>query len=102
MATKEEEKARKAALKARELAFIADFQPRLIQARKNRKMSQEQLATYLGLTRAGYRKYEDRPTSSFPIFLLPALSKILDEPISYWFTGVSGNPKQNHPRLVVG
>lgn len=99
MAMTAEDLALKAALKAAELAYIAEFQPRLKAARERRGLSQQVLATYLGLKLSTYKKYENRPTSLFPIFLLPELSTILDESISYWFTGIS-LPRRVKPRIV--
>ncbi len=99
MAVSEEDKALKAALKAAELAFIAEFQPRLLSARERRGLTQLQLATYLGLKLSTYKKYENRSTSLFPIFLLPELSEILDEPISYWFSGIR-LARRVRPRMV--
>lgn len=94
-----EDLALKAALKAAELAFIAEFQPRLVAARNRRGLTQLQLATYLGLKLSAYKKYENRNTSLFPIFLLPELSAILDEPYSYWFSGIT-LPRRSRPRVV--
>lgn len=102
MALKRAEKAaQKEALRAAELAFIAEFQPRLIAARKRRGLTQLQVATYLGMPETTYKKYENRKESLLPIFLLPELSALLEEPIPYFFSGIS-LPRRNRPRLVSG
>jgi transcriptional regulator with XRE-family HTH domain len=105
MAQKEEAKAvraaQKEALKAAELAFIAEFQPRLIAARERRGLTQLQVATYLGMPKSTYKKYENRKSSLLPIYLLPELSILLEEPIAYFFSGIR-LPRRVHPRLVSG
>lgn len=68
-------------------AFIAAFQERLVRARLERGLTQQQLAVSLGLKKSTYKKYETRSGSSFPIYLLPKLSIILGRPIDYWIYG---------------
>lgn len=87
MAISPEEKARREALKAQELAFIRAFQKRLVDARERRGCTQQVVATYLGLHISAYKKYENRSTSLFPLFLIPKLGELLEQPHSYWFTG---------------
>ena len=74
-------------LTAEENAFIAAFQARLKAAREERGLTQEQLAVSLGLNKSTYKKYETRPGSSFPLYLLPALCVILARPAEYWIYG---------------
>ena len=78
-------------------AFIAQFQQRLAQARKDRGLSQEQIATLLGLPKSTYKKYETRAGSAFPLYLLPALCVHLGRPVEYW---VYGNPAPRRIRLI--
>lgn len=68
-------------------AFIAAFQARLKRARKERGFTQAQLALSLGLEKSTYKKYEGRRGSSFPLYLLPALSLLLGRPVDYWIYG---------------
>lgn len=67
--------------------FIEAFQERLQQARKDRGLSQEQLAMLLGLKKSTYKKYETRAGSGFPLYLLPALCVHLARPLEYWVYG---------------
>lgn len=68
-------------------AFIEAFQERLVRARLERGLTQQQLALSLGLKKSTYKKYEARPRSSFPLYLLPKLSIILGRPVEYWVYG---------------
>jgi len=70
-----------------EATFNREFQERLRAARKERGLSQEQLALSLGLKKTTYKKYENRPGSAFPLHLLPALSILLARPVEYWIYG---------------
>ena len=70
-----------------EALFIAAFQARLKRAREERGMTQRQMAISLDLPVSTYKKYETRPGSSFPSYLLPDLSIILDQPLGYWIYG---------------
>lgn len=55
----------------REAAFIAEFQPRLKAVReKELDWSQARLADALGIGVNAYKKYEGRPESAFPMYLL--------------------------------
>lgn len=67
--------------------FIAQFQERLKRARVERNMTQKELATALGLPKNTYKKYEARPGSSFPLYLLPRLSVLLGRPLEFWIYG---------------
>lgn len=67
--------------------FIRGFQERLQQARRDRGLSQEQLAMLLGLNKNTYKKYETRAGSSFPLYLLPALCVHLAKPLDFWIYG---------------
>jgi transcriptional regulator with XRE-family HTH domain len=73
--------------KKAEAEFIAAFQARLKRAREERGMTQEALAMSLDLPKSTYKKYETRPGSSFPPYLLARLSTILDRPLGYWIYG---------------
>lgn len=39
-----------------------------------------------------YKKYENRPGSKFPLYLLPRLIFVTDRPYSYWIGGAHGRP----------
>lgn len=67
--------------------FVAAFQARLIRDRKERQLSQAEVARYLGLNTSTYKHYETRLGSSFPIHLLPLLSRLFHRPLTYWLTG---------------
>lgn len=77
--------------------FIREFQERLQQARKDRGLSQDQLAKLLGLNKNTYKKYETRAGSGFPLYLLPALCVHLARPLDYW---IYGDPTPRRMRLV--
>lgn len=66
--------------------YLNEFGQRLKQARRNKKMTQEQLAEKLGMSRVGYAHYElsNRDPS---LTMLVNLSEILDVPIE-WLCGV--------------
>lgn len=70
-----------------EAEFVAAFQARLRRTRVERNMSQRQMAASLDMPKTTYQKYETRPGSSFPPYLLPKLSEILDRPLGYWIYG---------------
>jgi transcriptional regulator with XRE-family HTH domain len=70
--------------KKAEAEFNAAFQARLKRAREEGGMTQLQLAVSLDLPISTYKKYETRSGSSFPLYLLPTLSIILDQPLRYW------------------
>ncbi len=70
-----------------EAEFIAAFQARLQRARVERGMTQLQVATSLDLPISTYKKYETRPGSMVPPYLLPDLCIILDRPLGYWIHG---------------
>ena len=67
--------------------FVAAFQARLRREREERDLSQNQVATALGLNLSTYKHYETRLGSKFPIHLLPKLSVLFDRPMIYWLTG---------------
>lgn len=68
--------------------FVAAFQARLRRARDERGLSQAVVARYLGIkSTSTYKHYETRSGSSFPIHLLPLLSRLFHRPITYWLTG---------------
>ena len=66
-------------------AFNAAFQERLRRARTEMGWSQPRMAAALGLKIDAYKKYETRPRSAFPLFLLPKLVVITDTSYAYWF-----------------
>lgn len=66
-------------------AFNAAFQERLRRARTEMGWSQPRMAAALGLGLDAYKKYEKRPRSAFPLFLLPKLVVITDTSYAYWF-----------------
>jgi transcriptional regulator with XRE-family HTH domain len=66
-------------------AFNAAFQERLRRIRTDMGWSQPRMAAALGLGLDAYKKYEKRPRSAFPLFLLPKLVLITDTTYAYWF-----------------
>jgi transcriptional regulator with XRE-family HTH domain len=86
----------KATYKAFENAFKREFQRRLVAARNDLDIEQEEMADRLGCSRLAYPKYETR--SHFPLSLLPALIAVTDKPYSYWSVGMPAPPGAKYER----
>jgi len=71
-------------------AFTAEFQKRLVKARKELDLEQDDMADRLGVSRSTYPKYETR--SPLPLCLFPALIAVTDKPIAYWTMGMPAPP----------
>lgn len=82
-----------------ELAFIARFQPKLIQARKDMGFSQPQMAAALGMSLSAYKKLEWRSSSAFPLYLLPHLIRLTGRPVEHWL-GPDLRPRGFRPQVV--
>lgn len=69
-------------------SFIAQFQERLKATRdQDMKFTHSQMAHALGIEKDAYKKYENRPRSAFPLYLLPRLIFVSGKPYSYWLGG---------------
>jgi DNA-binding XRE family transcriptional regulator len=86
----------KATYKAFEAAFKREFRRRLVAARKDMGIEQEEMADRLGCSRVSYPKYETR--SQLPLTLLPALIAVTDKPYSYWSVGMPAPPGAKYER----
>lgn len=75
-----------------EETFNAAFKKRLLETRLALGLTHDQIAAALGVKAAAYQKYETRPRSGFPLYLLPRLIATTDKPYSYWCFGTSGAP----------
>lgn len=64
--------------------FNAQFQERLKRTREELDMTQAQMASHLRIPKETYKKYESRPRSSLPLYLLPRLVFVTGRPHSYW------------------
>jgi transcriptional regulator with XRE-family HTH domain len=84
-----------------ELAFIANFQARLRETREGMGFSQELFAKRLGLTKSKYIRYENRPTSVFPIHLIPELASLTDTPIHFWFGAAAADARRGRARFAL-
>lgn len=85
-----------------ERAFIAEFQARLRQAREGElRWSQDLMARRLGISRGAYIRYENRPSSAFPIFLLPSLAQLTNKPLHYWLGISADDVRKGRARLSV-
>ena len=71
--------------------FTTEFQARLRRTREAMKLTQEEFGKRLGLKAATYQKYETRPRSKFPLYLLPKLIVETERSYSYWCFGSSDN-----------
>lgn len=67
--------------------FSVAFQKRLKETRLERQMTHGQMAHALRIKEDAYKKYENRPGSAFPIYLLPRLVFITSRPYAYWLDG---------------
>jgi len=67
-----------------EASFNAAFQKRLKETRESLGWSQPKMAAFLAVKIDAYKKYESRVGSVFPLYLLPKLAMITDQPVSYW------------------
>lgn len=65
--------------------FNARFRERLATTRKELKWTHQKMAHMLGIRRETYKKYEYR--SAFPLYLLPRLIFVTEQPYSYWLLG---------------
>lgn len=72
------------------LAFDRAFKKRLVETRLELDYSHRQMADELGIKEAAYQKYETRPGSLFPLYLLHRLVSFTEKPYSYWCTGMIG------------
>lgn len=72
--------------------FTTEFQARLRRTRDDMDLTQEAFAARLGLKAATYQKYETRPRSKFPLYLLPKLIVETERSYSYWCFGSPDNP----------
>lgn len=70
--------------------FRLAFQKRLLDARESLGYTHEQMAKGLKISTAAYQKYETRPRSHFPLYLLPRLVDLTETSYSYWCTGMEG------------
>lgn len=77
-------------------AFQREFQRRLVAAREDLKIEQNEMADRLGCSRAMYAKYETR--SHLPLALFPALVAITEKPYSYWTVGMPTPPGVKYER----
>lgn len=64
--------------------FNAIFGSRVMAVRKKMKLSRPQLAYSLGITKDQLKRYETRPSSGFPLCLLPQLIFITGRPYTFW------------------
>lgn len=71
--------------------FDVQFKERLRATRKELDWTHARMADALRIKEDAYKKYEKRPRSQFPLYLLPRLIFITDRPYSYWLGG-SGAP----------
>lgn len=78
-------------------SFDRAFKKRLLETRTELEFGHKRMAAELGIKEAAYQKYETRPGSHFPLYLLPRLVSFTDKPYSYWCTGMVGA----RPRLEV-
>jgi len=78
--------------------FTSEFQARLRRTRKDMNLSQKEFGERLGLKEAAYQKYETRPRSKFPLYLLPKLIVETERSYSYW---CFGSPENTPSRLKV-
>lgn len=75
-----------------EQEFTAAFQAKLRETRTAMAWSQAQMAAALDLRVDTYKKYENRSSSVFPLYLVPKLMFITNTNFSYWF-GMPDRPK---------
>ncbi len=78
--------------------FTTEFQARLRRTRGDMDLTQKEFAARLGLEVATYQKYETRPRSKFPLYLLPKLIVETERSYSYW---CFGSPDNTPSRLKV-
>lgn len=65
-------------------AFTKSFQERLAETRNQLKWNYGQMAHALRIKEDAYKKYEKRPGSKFPLYLLPRLIYVTGRPHFYW------------------
>lgn len=80
-----------------EPTFNAAFGKRLQETREAMGLSRPQLAHSLGITKDQLRRYETRPDSGFPLYLLPVLIFVTGKQYPYWI----GPPPQKGSHLFV-
>lgn len=68
-----------------EATFKRGFQKRLKETRLELEKSQDEMAEFLGCSKAMYPKYEKR--DHYPLHLLPKLIVKTEKPASYWIFG---------------
>ena len=74
--------------------FNEAFQARLAETRHRLGWKHPRMAHALGIKTDAYKKYEKRPGSAFPLYLLPRLAFETATPISYWLAGQPAPSKQ--------
>lgn len=86
---------------ARELQFNREFGARLRQLRSAKEWTQDQMAEALGIPKDRYAKYENRPKSAMPAYLIPQFARIVGHDIEYVLTGKRNlrRPTPKVPRL---
>jgi transcriptional regulator with XRE-family HTH domain len=67
--------------------FNLAFQARLAETRRALDWSHPRMAHRLGIKTDAYKKYEKRPGSAFPLYLLSRLVYETNRPLSYWLEG---------------
>lgn len=67
-----------------EETFNAAFGQRLMWVRTQMGLSRPELAKRLGITKDQLKRYETRPKSGLPLYLLPELIVITFEPYEFW------------------
>jgi len=88
-----------------QLRFEAELSRRVLVMRKSKNLTQEEVATALGVKVAAYQHYEatestGKPSRSvMPHYLVPAFCKATGYPLTYFY-GVNHDPKTSSSRLA--
>lgn len=83
-----------------ETEFNAAFQRRLLASRLALDWSQQRMALALHTTKDAYKRYESRPGSTFPLYLIPRLIYITGKPAHYWL-GLPADESNRRGRAVL-
>lgn len=83
-----------------ERSFNEALGHRLRDLRKRRDWTSETMAKALGIPPDRYRKYETRPASAFPPYLIERVALIFDESIEYVLTGRHPKAETTPPKTA--